>query len=135
MAGFDHRNRQRGATVQRGPRLCPIVDAATSRSPIVRPVDGPSSRPAMIRTLIETAPRPRDSNGPRQAAPLVALSGAGLLVVPGDELVEPEIAHVALDRGGDALSNTRAFSRRRFAVRPANTSSLFLDGPVHGQYR
>ena len=33
MAGFDHRSRQRGATVQQRPRLCPIIDAATSRSP------------------------------------------------------------------------------------------------------
>ncbi len=37
MAGFEYRSRPRGACVQQGPRLCSIVDTATSRSPQAAP--------------------------------------------------------------------------------------------------
>ena len=94
-----------------------------------------SLRTAVIRTLIETAPRPRASSATRQALTVALVNpGRGSWTdIPSEELVEPEIVHAARDRGGDAVQHQRL----EFLplVRLRNYNQIIHLGPHNGQYR
>jgi len=70
-------------------RVMPLASSGAS-SPLSA-ASAAGFRTAVIRTLMETAPRPRASSATRQALTGLGEAGPRLEAVPGEELVEPEV--------------------------------------------
>ena len=85
-------------------RVIPLASSGAS-SPL-SPASTASFRTAVIRTLMETEPRPRASRATREAATVAFVKpGQGLLPVPRDEFVQPEIVDPFGDRGGHGIED------------------------------
>src|ERR1035441_1903428 len=114
--------------------LAPFTRAASSGAS--SPLSAASTanfRTAVMRTLMETDPRPRASNATRQALTVALVKPGRAPSVPGEELVQPQVVSPFGDRRGNAIQD------QGFQSAPVRRSirqcQLVHFSPLIGPYR